>query len=175
MGLDHWFQQQLHPETIDQTDLIARLHEYPAMQLAPQDLLFRFPTNGVIRQTIDKKAPEPQSAAVRRIYDNEIFRFDQRQQEKQQKQQLASSPQPASTSMRPSMAGQPTASSGMQTSASDGNMAMSASPSAPSSMAAPASAAYSEQTMSNPAANDNFRKEEGANPVSIALPSTLPS
>jgi uncharacterized protein (DUF1800 family) len=153
MGLDRWFQQQLHPETIDQTDLNTRLNEYPAMQLAPQDLLFRFPTNGVIRQTIDKKAPEPQSAALRIVYDNDIFRYDQRRQEKQQKQQLASANQPASASMYPSMAGQPTASAGMQTPVSDGNMAMTT-PSLPSI------AAQGDQDLANPAANETFRKKK---------------
>ncbi len=114
-GLDRWFKQQLHPDSIDQSDLTARLAEYPAMQMAPPDLLFRFPTNGIIRQTIDGKASEPQNAALHKVYENEIFRYDQRQQEKQQKQQL-------STSMTPSMAA--------QARASDGNMTMAA-PAAP--------------------------------------------
>ena len=59
------------------------------MQLSAQDLLFRFPTNAIVKQTIDKKAPEPQNLALRTVYENEIFRYDQRQQEKQQKQQVA--------------------------------------------------------------------------------------
>src|SRR5271157_1943950 len=40
LGLDRWFEQQLHPETIENSDLQARLAEYPAMQWSPQDLLF---------------------------------------------------------------------------------------------------------------------------------------
>lgn len=150
MGLDRWFQQQLHPETIDQSDLNARLAEFPAMQLAPQDLLFRFPSNGVIRQTIDKKAPEPQNAALRKVYDNEIFRYDRRQQEKQQKQLVASS-------VTPSMAGQPVASAGMQTANSDGNMAMAAPPLPSNATLADSDKA---QDMANPTANDNFRKKK---------------
>jgi uncharacterized protein (DUF1800 family) len=149
-GLDRWFQQQLHPETIDQSDLNARLAEFPAMQLDPQDLLFRFPTNGVIRQTIDKKTPEPQNAALRKVYDNEIFRYDLKKQEKEQKQLVASSQQPPN-SMAPSMVGQPTASAGLQPPSSDGNMAMSAPPPSPNT-------AMADQDMAN--TNEGFRKKK---------------
>src|ERR1700690_3531447 len=43
MGLEQWFAQQLHPETLDQSDLDARLAQFPAMQWNPQDLLYRLP------------------------------------------------------------------------------------------------------------------------------------
>jgi len=143
MGLDRWFDQQLHPETIDQSDLNARLAQYPAMQLSAQDLILRFPTNAMIRQTIDNKIPEPQNLALRRVYDKEIFRYDQRQQEKQQKQQVA-------TSMAPSMAG--------QASASESNMGMAA-----ASTMAPANpmTASSDQNMANPAVPSTAPSNEG--------------
>jgi uncharacterized protein (DUF1800 family) len=141
MGLERWFEQQLHPDSVDQSDLNARLAAYPAMQLAPQDLLLRFPTNGIIRQTIDKKTPEPQDAALRKVYDNEIFRYDQRQQEKQQKQQAAASQQVA-TPATPSMAGQPTAPDMNPDRTMDGSMAM----------AAPPPSASGDQGMAIPAA-----------------------
>src|SRR5580698_4175567 len=40
IGLDKWFEQQLHPQSLDLTDLDARLAEYPAMQWNTADLLF---------------------------------------------------------------------------------------------------------------------------------------
>jgi uncharacterized protein (DUF1800 family) len=182
MGLDRWFEQQLHPDKIDQSDLDVRLAQYPAMQLSVQDLLVRFPTNGIIRQTIDKKVPEPQNVALRRVYDKEIFRYDQRQQEKQQKQQVASSQQPHNPqqplkSMTPSMAGDGSASVGNQGSASpvsmDGNMAMGA-PSTMASSPASANAATSDQEMAaassgtNNSSNENFRKKKLQAPVDRA-------
>lgn len=174
IGLDRWFQQQLHPETIDQSGLDARLAQYPAMQLSPQDLLFRFPTNAVVKQTIDRKAPEPQNAVLRKVYDDEIFRYDQRQQEKQQKQQQLAS---ATT---PSMAGPGSApgpasykgSTPAQT--MDGSMTMASSPTmdAPSSIAAPSSmAAGGSQYMaanalsSNDPANPRFHNKKPQPPV----------
>ncbi len=153
MGLDRWFQQQLHPATIDQADLDARLAEYPAMQLSPQDLLFRFPTNGVIRQTIDKKAPEPQNAVLRKIYDDEIFRYDQRRQEKQQKQQQLVA------SMTPSMAGPASAAENGSYPARnmDTGMSMNSSPAmdSSSSMVAP-----SNPDMASPEPSESLLKKK---------------
>jgi hypothetical protein len=39
IGLEKWFDRQLHPETIDQTDLNTRLAEFPAMQWTTAQLL----------------------------------------------------------------------------------------------------------------------------------------
>jgi uncharacterized protein (DUF1800 family) len=90
MGLEKWFAQQLHPETIDQSDLEARLAQFPAMQWSPQDLLFRLPSNAVIRQAADGKGPIPEGGALRAVYTNEIARYEARQQQKEQQKQQAS-------------------------------------------------------------------------------------
>jgi uncharacterized protein (DUF1800 family) len=90
MGLEKWFAQQLHPEAIDNSDLDARLTQFPAMQWSPQDLLYRLPSNAVIRQAVDGKAPIPEGSALHAIYMNEIARYEIRQQQKEQKKQQAS-------------------------------------------------------------------------------------
>jgi uncharacterized protein (DUF1800 family) len=103
MSLDKWFDQQLHPATIDQADLESRLAQFPAMQLSAQDLLFRLPSNAVIRQVADGKAPVPSYPALRPIYENEIARVQFRRQEKEQKnQQQASSTAATMTTYAPS-------------------------------------------------------------------------
>jgi len=89
MGLDKWFAQQLHPETIDNSALEARLTQFPAMQWSPQDLLFRLPSNAVIRQAADGKVPYPDNGALHAVYINEIARYQARQQQKQQQKQQA--------------------------------------------------------------------------------------
>jgi uncharacterized protein (DUF1800 family) len=91
MGLDQWFNQQLHPETLDQAGLNSRLAQFPAMQLDPQTLLFRYPSNAIIRQVADGKAPIPQNPALKAIYDDELARVEQRRQEKAQKDQQQAS------------------------------------------------------------------------------------
>jgi len=91
MGLEKWFDLQLHPETLDQSGIEARLADFPAMQGDPQGLLYYFPSNAVIRQAIDGKAPIPDRPALRAIYENEMARVEFRRQEKdRRKQQQAS-------------------------------------------------------------------------------------
>jgi uncharacterized protein (DUF1800 family) len=89
MGLDNWFAQQLHPETLDNADLNARLGQYPAMQLSASDLLYKLPSNAVLRQAIEGKAPVPASEPLHAIYTNAIARYQQNQLLKEQKKQQA--------------------------------------------------------------------------------------
>ena len=77
-GLDKWFDQQLHPASIDQADLNARLAQFPEMQWNTGDLLYRLPSNGEIRQAIDGKVPIPAAGTLRAIYQNQIYRIQAR-------------------------------------------------------------------------------------------------
>jgi uncharacterized protein (DUF1800 family) len=85
IGLDSWFEQQLHPATLDLGDLNARLAEFPAMQWNPEDLLFRLPSNAIIRQALDGKASIPDRGALKAIYEDQIYRVAQKRQEQAQK------------------------------------------------------------------------------------------
>jgi uncharacterized protein (DUF1800 family) len=92
IGLDQWFEEQLHPASIDQRDLAARLAEFPAMQWSPEDLLFRLPNDAVIRQAMDGKAPFPDRGALHAVYENELSRYEVKKAEKEQQKQQASAP-----------------------------------------------------------------------------------
>jgi uncharacterized protein (DUF1800 family) len=83
LGLDRWFDQQLHPAAIDQPELNARLAQYPAMQLSSEELLYRMPSNAVIRQAIAGKVPIPEQGALHAVYENQMFRVAEKKQEKQ--------------------------------------------------------------------------------------------
>jgi len=85
IGLEKWFDQQLHPALIDQSDLNARLAEFPAMQWSPEELLFRAPSNAIIRQALDGKLPVPERGALRSVYENQMYRAEVKKQEKEQK------------------------------------------------------------------------------------------
>ena len=85
MGLEKWFETQLHPASIDQTDLRTRLAEFPAMQWSPEDLLYRAPSNAVIRQALDGKLAIPEHGALRAVYEDQMFRVTMKKQEKEQK------------------------------------------------------------------------------------------
>jgi len=75
MGLDKWFDQQLHPGTIDEQDLNARLANYPAMGWTPELLMYRAPNGAVIRQAMNGKAPMPDQGTLRAVYENQIYRM----------------------------------------------------------------------------------------------------
>jgi hypothetical protein len=77
-GLDKWFDQQLHPENIDETDLDARLAQFPAMQWSTQDLLYRMPSQAMIRQAADGKINIPPSGTLHAVYENQIYRYQMR-------------------------------------------------------------------------------------------------
>jgi len=93
MGLDRWFESQLHPETFEETDLNARLAQFPAMQWNIEDLLYRLPSNGEIRQAMNGKGAVPQNGTLHAIYENQIYRLQERKDNKAQ-QQAAGAGQP---------------------------------------------------------------------------------
>ena len=79
-GLDKWFNRQLHPQTIDESALSTRLAQFPAMQLSVRDLMYRFPSNAMIRMAMNGRLPIPDDPALHAIYENQIYRVQQRQQ-----------------------------------------------------------------------------------------------
>jgi uncharacterized protein (DUF1800 family) len=85
-GLDKWFDQQLHPENIDETDLDARLAQFPAMQWSTQDLLYRMPSQAMIRQAADGKINIPPNGTLHAVYENQIYRYQMRKAAQADKQ-----------------------------------------------------------------------------------------
>ncbi len=81
-GVDKWIEQQLHPETIDDSALEARLDSYPAMRLSQRDLLMNFPPEPIIKAVADGKMPLPNSPVERAIYSDRIYAYQQRQADK---------------------------------------------------------------------------------------------
>ena len=142
-GLEKWFDQQLHPKSINESDLDARLAEFPAMQWSPEELLFRVPSNAIIRQTLDGRLPVPERGALRSVYENQMYRAGIKKQEKEQKQAAEQQKQTAATTPpKPEAKGQAD-SAISQTQVSDANqMSM-----APGPQASPA-----------PADNGEFRR-----------------
>jgi uncharacterized protein (DUF1800 family) len=82
-GLERWFDAQLHPEQINDSDLNARLAAWPAMQWSSEELLYRLPSNAVIRQAIDGKLAVPEHGVLHAVYEDAMFRVAARKQQKQ--------------------------------------------------------------------------------------------
>ncbi|UWZ84542.1 DUF1800 domain-containing protein [Occallatibacter riparius] len=91
-GLDVWFEQQLHPGTIDNRDMEERLKEYPAMRLSPAELLVRFPNNAVMRQVANGKLTMPEHGVLHTVYANQAARVALKKEEKAQANPSATTP-----------------------------------------------------------------------------------
>lgn len=86
IGLEKWFDQQLHPASVDETGLNARLAQFPDMQWSTEDLLYRLPSNAEIRQAMNTgRVPIPESGTLHAIYENQVYRIQARKEEKAQK------------------------------------------------------------------------------------------
>jgi uncharacterized protein (DUF1800 family) len=94
MGLDQWFDEQLRPASIDETDLNARLAEFPAMQWSMQDLFFRLPSNPIIRQAANGKVEVPPDGTLHAVYENQIYRIQARKEAKAEKGTIAANQSP---------------------------------------------------------------------------------
>ena len=77
VGLDRWFEEQLHPAKIDDSALEARLAMYPAMKLQQAELLRRYPNPQMLRQMVQMKMPLPSDQVERTIYRVELARYQQ--------------------------------------------------------------------------------------------------
>jgi uncharacterized protein (DUF1800 family) len=77
MGLEAWFQQQLHPETIDDAAFTAQLQKFPAMQLTQAELLRRFPGPQEIRQMVQRGTALPSDPVEHAIYADAIASYEE--------------------------------------------------------------------------------------------------
>jgi uncharacterized protein (DUF1800 family) len=82
MGLDKWINEQLNPETMDDSALEARLAAYPAMRLSRHDLIERFPSPAMIRQAEQGKRGLPWNPVERAIFQDQIAQLRDRQENK---------------------------------------------------------------------------------------------
>jgi uncharacterized protein (DUF1800 family) len=80
MGLDRWFEQQLHPNSIDDAGLDARLARFPAMTLSQAELVQRFPGPQQMRQMERRDAALPSDPVEHAIYADSMYAYQHRKQ-----------------------------------------------------------------------------------------------
>jgi uncharacterized protein (DUF1800 family) len=105
MGLEKWFEQQLHPASLDESTLDAHLAQYPAMQWSTQDLLYYLPSNAVIRQAMNGRLPVPERGVLHTVYANQMDRIAARQQARAEKTNDSQAAPPSPNSSAPMNAG----------------------------------------------------------------------
>jgi uncharacterized protein (DUF1800 family) len=76
MGLEAWFQQQLHPERIDDAALEQRLDAYPAMRLNEEELMRRFPSPQMIRTLERQGGGTPSDPVEHAIYADALANYE---------------------------------------------------------------------------------------------------
>jgi uncharacterized protein (DUF1800 family) len=84
MGVDQWIDQQLHPEKIDDSALEARLQPLRTLRMSSRELVENFPPPQVIKAVADHREPLPSDPARRAVYQAQVERYYQRQEQKQQ-------------------------------------------------------------------------------------------
>lgn len=95
IGLDAWFEHQLHPQSLDFSDLNARLSRYPSMELDMEALLARFPSNALVRQANNGRITPPATGIERAIWTDAMAR----QQAKREEKKLSPAAKASATTM----------------------------------------------------------------------------
>jgi uncharacterized protein (DUF1800 family) len=107
MGLEKWFQMQLHPGRIDDSAFDLQMQAFPAMQLSETKLLQRFPSPQMIRQMETKDVAAPDNPVERAVYADAEASYEA---QRKKQEQAAASPVAAVTQMsegRPEAPGLP--------------------------------------------------------------------
>jgi uncharacterized protein (DUF1800 family) len=76
-GVDAWIEDQLHPESISDGLLDARLSAYITLRMPPKQLAQTFPSDAVIRQVVAGKRPLPADPMPRLVYSVQVARIKQ--------------------------------------------------------------------------------------------------
>ncbi|MFL6426708.1 MAG: DUF1800 family protein [Acidobacteriaceae bacterium] len=80
MGVERWIAQQLHPETLDDSALDAKLNALPAMRLSTEQLIWRYPPPAMIRQVDAGSFGLSGDPVERAIYANALANYRQRKE-----------------------------------------------------------------------------------------------
>ncbi|MBV8207473.1 MAG: DUF1800 domain-containing protein [Acidobacteria bacterium] len=98
MGVDRWFEQQLHPEKIDDHALDARLAGFRTLNMDARALFQTFPPPQVARMVENGRASMPRDPEKRAVYEAMIAKYDERKQNKQDTQNGGAAIGPANSS-----------------------------------------------------------------------------
>jgi len=78
LGLDAWLNRQLHPESIPDTALDARLAQFPALQLSIGEMFARYPSGVTLKRLSETNAPLPNDPVEHAIYADSMLFYNTR-------------------------------------------------------------------------------------------------
>ncbi|HEY6254042.1 MAG TPA: DUF1800 domain-containing protein [Candidatus Angelobacter sp.] len=84
MGLDKWFEQQLHPDSMNDSQMEARLAPFLTLKMSTREMMENFPDGQMVRMLENGRASMPSDPAKRAIYQSRMADYERRQQLKKE-------------------------------------------------------------------------------------------
>src|SRR5579871_5064817 len=85
MGVDKWFDEQLHPEKIDDSAVEARLAPFRTLKMSTKEMVENFPPPQVLKAIENGRMSMPRDPAKKAVYESRMAAYQQRQQNKEDK------------------------------------------------------------------------------------------
>src|SRR5579864_6148423 len=84
-GLDKWFDEQLHPEKIDDSAVESRLAPFRTLKMSTREMVENFPPPQVLKAIENGRMSMPHDPAKKAVYESRMAAYQQRQQNKEDK------------------------------------------------------------------------------------------
>ncbi|HLY92164.1 MAG TPA: DUF1800 domain-containing protein, partial [Candidatus Angelobacter sp.] len=85
MGLDKWFEEQLHPDKINDSAIEARLAPFRTLKMSTREMVENFPPPQLVRQIENGRKSLPSDPGKRAIYETRVAEYERRQENKEAK------------------------------------------------------------------------------------------
>jgi uncharacterized protein (DUF1800 family) len=85
IGLDKWFDEQLHPEKIDDSAVESRLTPFRTLNMSTKEMVENFPPPQVLKAIENGRMSMPSDPAKKAVYESRMAAYQQRQQNKEDK------------------------------------------------------------------------------------------
>src|ERR1700716_2937444 len=84
-GLDNWFDEQLHPEKIDDGAVESRLAPFRTLKMSTKEMVENFPPPQVLKAIENGRMSMPHDPSKKAVYESRIAAYQQREQNKEYK------------------------------------------------------------------------------------------
>ena len=84
-GLDKWFDEQLHPDKIDDGAVESRLAPFRTLKMRTKEMVENFPPPQVLKAIENGRMSMPHDPAKKAVYESRMAAYQQRQQNKEDK------------------------------------------------------------------------------------------
>ncbi|HEY2497378.1 MAG TPA: DUF1800 domain-containing protein [Candidatus Angelobacter sp.] len=84
IGLDKWFDEQLHPEKIDDNAVESRLAPFRTLKMSTKEMVEDFPPQQVLKAIENGRKSMPSDPAKKAVYESRLAAYQQRQQNKKE-------------------------------------------------------------------------------------------